>query len=88
MLSRISPQLSRAAVIQDEACFSMASSGLSALTGLRLARTCFAIGLIADMNGFRSEKSSKRSRFGCMARIASAIGSVTEARTQGSAKVR
>ena len=64
MLSRISPQFSRAAVIPDENCFSTASSGLSGLTGFRLARTCCASGLTADMNGFRSEKSSKRSRFG------------------------
>ena len=40
MLSRISPQFSRAAVIPDENCFSTASSGLSGLTGFRLARTC------------------------------------------------
>ena len=59
----------------DEACFSTASSGLSALTGFLLARTSSASGLIADMKGFLSEKSSKRSRFGCIARIASAIGS-------------
>ena len=52
MPSRIAPQLSRQVVIHDEAAFSMASSGLSGLTGVRLARTASVSGFTAFVNGF------------------------------------
>ena len=52
MPSRIVPQVSRQVVIHDEAVFSMASSGLSGLTGVRLARTASVSGFTAFVNGF------------------------------------
>lgn len=52
MPSRIAPQLSRQVAIHDEAAFSIASSGLSGLTGVRLARTASVSGFIARVNGF------------------------------------
>jgi hypothetical protein len=52
MPSRIAPQLSRQVVIHDEAAFSMTSSGLSGLTGVRLARTASVSGFTAFVKGF------------------------------------
>ena len=87
MASRNSPNASRQDVIQDEVACSIASSGLSALTGWRAARTDSASAFTGCIIGLRSENAAKRSRLGCAARIASAACSVTMLRTIGATSV-
>ena len=87
MVSRNSPKVSRQDVIQEDVARSIASSGLSALTGWRDARTDSASAFTGCIIGFWSENAAKRSRLGCVARIASAASSVTAPRTAGATSV-
>src|ERR1700759_4083051 len=75
-------------VIQDDAASCISRSGFPGCTGVRLARTVSASVLIGCIIGLRSENIANRNRLGCIARIASAIGSLMTARAVGAISVR
>ena len=75
-------------MIHSDAICSIASSGLSVGTGLRLARIVSASVFTGCMAGFWSESRLNFRRAGCSARIVSAVCSVVIARTSGASVLR